>query len=154
MTKSRRFLFITVIVTAVFLVIGNLAVPAGASKPMIAATNTPTPQLDSLEGVIDSTVPEEIKRVIQSYFEIRYRTLSTLQLESFGDLVSDTSAARAWVDTELSKLAVEVKHAKLHQLKYMDYKYFLDFESIAIDTPSTSYQTATISVVEGHEVVY
>lgn len=49
------------------------------------------------------------------------------------------------------KLSAEIKRAELNRLRYVDYKYFLDFRSIAID-PFT--QIATISVVEDNDVVY
>ncbi len=99
---------------------------------------------------------EELKAVVQSYFETSYQTLSTskwddFQLSNLGDSVSDEIDAKAFRDAELAKRKVERKHAELNHLKYVDYKYFLNFGSITVD-PHT--QTAIVSVSEDHEVVY
>jgi len=57
--------------------------------------------------------------------------------------------AKVFLREEMGKLSVEIKRADLNRLRYVDYKYFLDFRSITVD-PAT--QTATILVTEGNEV--
>jgi hypothetical protein len=52
---------------------------------------------------------------------------------------------------QLTLLAVDIKHAELDHLRYVDYKYSLNFRSIVIDPPS---KMATVSVVEDNEVIY
>ncbi|MBI5840759.1 MAG: amidase domain-containing protein [Chloroflexi bacterium] len=154
MIKSKRFSFIAVIVVAMLLVVGNWAVPVQANNAGIAtptATGTPATQPDNPGITASVEQQEELKSIIQSYFAIRYRAFNTLQLDGFGDLVSNGPDAKVFVDAELGKLAVEIKHAKLNHLRYVDYKYFLDFSDIAIDTSS---QMATVSVIEENEVIY
>jgi hypothetical protein len=97
-----------------------------------------------------------LKSVIQSYFEIRYSALSIsqpygFQLDGFGDLVSDGPETKAFLDAELGKLAIEIKRAELYHLKYIDYKYFLNFRNMSVDSPT---QMATVSVIERNEVIY
>jgi hypothetical protein len=153
MNKSKRNVFIAVIVAAMLFVVGGRAVPVGANTAWVvslAATSTPIAQLDSPGMTVSVTQQEEIKRVIQSYFEIRYRALNTLQLEGFGDLVSDSPEAKAFLDAELGKLAVEIKHAELNHLRYADYRYYLDFSNFTADNSS---QIAMVSVVEEHDVI-
>jgi hypothetical protein len=48
-------------------------------------------------------------------------------------------------------LNIEIQHAKLNKLGYAEYKYFLDFTEILVDASS---QTATVSLLEGHDVVF
>lgn len=99
-----------------------------------------------------SAEEKEIKKVVESYFEIRYRSLSTLQPEDFKNMTKNfPTRSSALPFTELDKLEVEIQHAKQYHLRYSQYKYFLDFQEISIDPLSLS---ATISVVEGHDVVF
>jgi hypothetical protein len=154
MNKPKHYLFLAVMVTAMLLVAGKLPESVGASQSTLATpigTGTPPSPADHQERAIEVAVPEDIKSVIQSYFEIRYQTFSTLKLGGFGDLTSDSPEAKGFLDAELDKLAVEMKHAELNQLRYVDYTYSLNFNSIAIDPSS---QTATISVTEKHDVIF
>ncbi|MBN1148415.1 MAG: amidase domain-containing protein, partial [Anaerolineales bacterium] len=83
--------------------------------------------------------------------EARYSSISTLQLGNFNGLIDESLDGNTFLRSELDKLDIEIAHAKLHGLKYSQYKYFLDFREISIDTLS---QTANVSVVEGHDVVF
>lgn len=147
-------------VIAILLAFGNLITPAQANSTDISAptpTGTSTDaDLDDLGEPASLEQQEELKAVIQSYFEIRYQSNSVsepsgFQLDDFGGLLSDEADAKPFKDTELAKLAVEKKHAELNQLRYVDYKYFLEFRSITVD-PNT--RKATVSVVEDNEVIY
>ncbi len=150
MDKSRRYVFIAVIVIAILLFLGNLSIPVQANRE-ITATGTPIAQPDSPGMTVSLEQQEELKSVIQSYFEIRYRVFTSLQLDGFGNLVSDSHDAKAFLDAELGKLSVEIKHAELNHLRYVDYKYYLNIKNISVDKPS---QTATVSVIEDNEVIY
>lgn len=101
---------------------------------------------------LDNLNEEElVKTTVQAYFEARYRTFSTLQLEDFSKIVDGTAEGNSFWDPELDKLNIEIYHAKLHHLRYVQYEYFLDFRKVTIDT---SAQLATVSVVEGHDVIF
>jgi len=98
---------------------------------------------------------EELKAIVQSYIETRYRALSVSDAEDFkqngfGSQISETSEAEAFLSEEMGKLAVELKQAELNHLRYVNYKVFLDFDNITVD-PVT--QTVTVLVNEGSEVV-
>ncbi len=159
MGKSTRFSFIAVIVVTILLFIGNLAIPVHADNIGITTptpTGTPVPESNNQNESASPVQQEEIKSVIRAYFEIRYHALGvsqpeTFQLKGFGDLVSDQPDTKAFLDAELGKLAVDIKHARLNYLRYADLKYSLDFKNIAVDESSL---TATVSVTEGNEVVY
>jgi hypothetical protein len=159
MEKSTRFSFVAVIVVTILLFIGNLAVPVHADNIEITTptpTGTPVHETSNQNKSASPVQQEGIKSVIRAYFEIRYRALSvsqpdTFQLKGFGDLVSDQPDTKAFLDAELGKLAVDIKHARLNHLRYADLKYSLDFKNIAVDASSL---TATVSVTEGNEVVY
>lgn len=119
------------------------------TSTVIPATATPLPP----EQTIAFFTPEQevLESVIQSYFEIRYLAFNSLQLDGFGDLVSYRPDAKVFLDAELSKLAVRIKHTRLNNLRYAYYKYFLDYRNIVIDT---STQMVTISVIENNEVIH
>lgn len=161
MNKSNHIAFgvAAVIVMAILLFVGNWAIPVQAhSGNIITPTPTGTPHTPpSGQGKpVSPEQQEELKSVIQSYFEIRYRALSTSQpdgfkLDGFGNLVSDREDAKAFLDAELGKMAIEISRAELFHLKYADYKYFLEFRNILVDNAA---QIATILVVEEHDVVY
>ncbi len=159
MTKSRRFMFVVVVVISIMLVFGNLTIPAQANNAnIVTITPTGTPSTNpSGEGEpISAKDQEELKAVIQAYFEIRYSVLSILQPYGFrpfgfGALVSDEPDAKSFLNAELGKLALEIKYAEFNHSRYVDYKYFLDFSNFNMD-PFT--QLVAASVVEGNEIIY
>ncbi len=97
------------------------------------------------------TEKEMVKSTVQSYFEARYRTFSNLQLEDFSKMVDIATEGKTFWEPESDKLNVEIYHAKLHHLRYVQYEYFLDFREVTIDASSLS---ATVYLVEGHDVVF
>ena len=152
MKQSKYYLLIAMIFVAILFALGRLPASVRAGQSGVAAptgTTTPPPQENQQERAVDVAVPEDIKSVIQSYFDVRYQAFSTLQLGGFGDLVSDSPEARAWLDAELGKLAVEIKHAELNQLRYAEYEYSLNFNSI-----NALSQTAAITVIEKYDVIF
>jgi hypothetical protein len=68
-------------------------------------------------------------------------------LDGFGNLISNQPEANAFLDAELGKLAVEIKHAELNRLRYVDYEFFLDYKDIAIDG-STQTATVLLSIID------
>ena len=84
MIESKRFAFFMVIVIALVLTISNWATPAQAtSTGMIDVTPTPTRtpvgEPDALGETPSVEQQEELKSIVQSYFEIRYSSLSITQ---------------------------------------------------------------------------
>lgn len=121
------------------------------TSTFIPVTIMPSPLPPQPTIAVFTPEQEILKSVIQSYFDIRYLAFNSLQLDGLGDLVSDEPDAKVFLDAELGKLAVRVKHIRLNNLRYADYKYFLDFRNIVVDE---SFQTTTILVVEENEVIY
>jgi hypothetical protein len=130
--------------------------------PAIAAVSSQTPMLTTGLPPLPTNTPnptqakqqDEIKRVIQAYFAIRYDAFSVspsvdIQENMFGGLVSDGEEARNFLITEAAKLAVERKWYELNKYTYAAYKYSLKYNDIGIDTPS---QTAEILLVEYFEI--
>jgi len=160
MNKPKSFYIAAVITLIMLFTLGNWATAAQAIGYSINGA-TPTPTVMSTEppdtppGEIPSVEEqEELKSIIHSYIKIRYRALSVSDSEDFkqngfGNLVTDMREAEVFLREEMGKLAVQIKHAELDHLRYVNYKVFLNFRSITIDTAT---QTATILVREGNEV--
>jgi hypothetical protein len=93
---------------------------------------------------------EEIKSVIQEYFEIHYQALSIsppanfLEI-GFGDLVSDGPDAKDFLVTEMAKLAVERKHLELKKFRYTEYEYSLDYLDLVVEEDG---QIAKVHLIE------
>jgi hypothetical protein len=99
----------------------------------------------------DITERKEIQRAIEQYFEARYRSFSSLQLVDLSPMMDNSPQSNSFLNSESDKLEIEIQHAKLNKLSYAEYKYILDFMEILVDTSS---QTATVSLLEGHDVVF
>ena len=159
MPKLKHPAFFMILFVATLLAVGNWTTPTQANKSEIGATmptSTPIIEPQKPKDEISLAQKEEIKGVIQSYFEIRYDTLSiskpyNFQLKDFGNTISDKSDAGAFLDAELDKLALEVKYAELNHSRYVLYKYFLDFDDFIIDADTKS---VTVLVTESNEIIY
>lgn len=160
MNKNRYFVIIGVTMTMLLLFLGNVVTSAQATSAIISTPtpiSTPIDVIENPPGEIPSAEDqEELKSIVWSYIESRYRSLSISKSEgttqsSFDSLIADTDEARKFLSEEMARVAVELKHAQLNHLRYVTYKIFLDFHAIKVD-PVT--QTATILVNEGNEVVY
>ena len=157
MIKSKHFMFI-IVMMVIMLIVGNWVIPVQANTTGISTlvpTGTPFVTPNTPGNVASAEQQEELKSTVQSYFEIRYRALSVLYSDDFkkngfGNLVSDRADAKAFLNAELGKLAVQIKHAELNHLRYVEYKYFLDFRNIVVDTQT---QLATVSLIEEHDVI-
>ncbi|MGC1378710.1 MAG: amidase domain-containing protein, partial [Anaerolineales bacterium] len=160
MNKFTRFIWMAVIVVAILLFAGRPGTPAQASNTGVGGTpmptNTPIVQPGGTGRVAPAQEQVKLKSVIRAYFELRYQARSAskpkgFQLSGFGNLLSNTAAAQVFLQEERSKLAVEIKNAQLNQLRYVSYKYSLQFQALTLDA---SGQAATVSLAEGNEVVY
>src|SRR5919109_4992036 len=131
--------------TPIPIVVSPTSVPTSTFIPV---TITPSPPEQTI--TIFTPEQEKIIGIIQSYFDIRYLTLNSLQLNDFGELVSDEPDAKAFLDAELRKLALEIKYMELNRSRYVGYKYFLNFSDFAMDA---SNQSAIVSLVEDSDII-
>ena len=107
-------------------------------------------QANNLESS-DTSEKAEIQSVIEQYFDARYRSFGSLDLEDLSPMMENSPQSSSFLNSESDKLKIEIQHAKLNKLGYAEYKYFLDFTEILVDASS---QTATASIFEGHDVVF
>lgn len=135
----------------------SLSLSPTQSIAFLAETSTPTntPFFNSTgqNGLPSLEQQEEIKSIIKSYFEMRYQALSFpqpngFQLNEIGELVSSESDARAFLDNELAKLALQIKYGELNGSRYVSYKYFLDFREFSFDTAS---ELVSVMIIEDNE---
>ncbi|MCL4272012.1 MAG: hypothetical protein KJZ72_20805 [Anaerolineales bacterium] len=153
--------------------------PIDAIAPTLASTSTATTTLGlsptsttkaTAHPVLETGLPpsstitpnatqaaqqEDIKNVIQAYFEIRYQLLSVsppadIQQDVFGKLVSSRDDAKDFLTTETAKLAVERKWYELNKLRYAKYEYSLKYTDISFDATA---QMATVSLHEYFEII-
>ena len=83
MTNSKYFAFFTVILIAILIVFGNSISNVKASNVGIV-TPTPTGMPSTETGTYETVSieqQEELKAVIQSYFEIRYQARILVKVE-------------------------------------------------------------------------
>lgn len=143
--------------------------PASASTPTTTLTLLPT-STTTIHPVLETGLPpsptitpnatqaaqqEDIKDVIQAYFEIRYRLLSVsppanIQQDVFGELVSSGDDAKDFLATETAKLAVERKWYELKELRYAKYEYSLKYTDILFDTTT---QVVTVSLLDNFKII-
>ena len=98
-----------------------------------------------------SSEEAQIKDAIDAYINLKYEALSTLALQDYSGVISNSPNAKTFLQSELDKLEIELYHAEKNQLRYISYKYFLEYKNFKLDSTST---TAIVSVVEGHDVVF
>lgn len=136
--------------------------PAVAPTPteLISVTVIPSPLptqliLPATLDPVQAKQLEDIKSVIQVYFDLRYQALSVsppedFQSNGFGDLVSAGPDAKDFLVTEMAKLTVERKWIELNRFGYAKYEYSLTYKSVVIDAPA---QIATISLLEDFTII-
>jgi len=177
-SKRKKLLtFLTIFLTACTSTNGSIQtgtpVPTASSRPVSTVSLTPMTTLTPTSTFVWPTgtpipvtvVPtldavqaqqlEEIKEVIQAYFELRYQARSlpqpeSFQLEEIGNLVSNEPDAKAFLDAELGKLTLGLKYAELNHSRYVTYKFFLTFNNFNVDS---STNIATVLIVEDNEIV-
>ena len=92
---------------------------------------------------------EKIKAAIDAYFTTRYEGQKTLDAQDYSILVSAKTVAQEWLHKEKDKQEIEIFQGKTFDLKYLDYKYTLNYENIEI-----SGNTASVLLFENNEVIY
>ncbi len=90
---------------------------------------------------------QQIKQVINNYFEARYQSFKTLQLSDFAALLISNNDNQK----EIEKLDLNIYQHKVNQLKYQQYTYYLDFGEMSFDSTSA---LVNIKVTEGSDVLY
>jgi hypothetical protein len=141
----------TVAVPTITFVLTDAVSTSTSTEEALFVTPTPSPLTPSPTLSVFTEEQQVLKRAIESYFDIHYLTFNTLQVPDFGDLVSDQPDARAFLDAELRKLALEIKYSILNGSRYVDYKYFLDYRNLVVD-PST--QIVTITLIVNDEIIF
>lgn len=107
-------------------------------------------QADRMEN--DEFIEQKlIEEKIRAYFDSRYRSRSVGVLDDFGMLIDDSPQGKDFMRSETDKLEIELHHAGIHRLRYVEYDYFLEISKISFDT---ELQTAIVSAVEGHDVEF
>lgn len=130
----------------------TIAMRGNGRDNAVSVLLTPTPTSPVLPP-FDHDDPETkaIMDVLQAYFETRYRALHTLRLKGFDSLLSVSPEAKAFWEMEAKKLFVEIKHAELNQLRYVEYDFSLDYLSVKIDPTALR---AAVVLEEDTAVVY
>ena len=113
MNKPRNFFIAAAITIITLFILGNWATAVQATgaeivdatpMPTVMPTETPSDEIPSVEE------QDELKAIVQSYVEIRYRALSVsdsddFKQNGFGDIVSDMHEAGVFQRDEMGKLA-------------------------------------------------
>jgi len=162
MNRHKRFILIMVIIVFMPFILISWAVSVEASgSELISLTPTPTgTPVGTNNGqtgeILSAEEQTELKSIVQSYIEMRYQALSVSNADDFkqngfGNLMAETARAKVFLREEMGKMAVEIKHAQLNHLRYVNYEVILDFHSITVDPAA---QTATILVSERNSVTF
>lgn len=149
--------FVSVAMTSV--VGTQLAIPTATPMPPVP---TSTPTFSTTEATaLPSTPPtpvspyeadhEEIRKVIDAYFEKVYSMRNSFQVDGLGDTISTSEEASGFLRTELRKQAVDIVWARQNYLRYASYEYTLDYSEIVVFDAG---QRARANFTEGNGIVY
>ncbi len=110
MFAHLRLALFGAILIALMLTFGSLTTSAQATYA-VQDDFTPTPEPPILGETPSAEDQEAIKSVIQAYFDLRYQALSVsppedFQVIGFGDLVSNGTDAKDFLDSELETKTV------------------------------------------------
>lgn len=94
---------------------------------------------------------DQIKSVIDEYFKIKYESQKTLKIKNFNHMMSSTEKSKEFLKSETDKREIELYNAKINKLRYLSYEYFLEFKDLKINKKEN---TATLKVIEGHDVIF
>ncbi|MCC6498753.1 MAG: hypothetical protein IT313_00650 [Anaerolineales bacterium] len=119
-------------------------------SPTLTPSATSFFSSDGQGAILSLEQQEEIRKLIDSYFAMRYQAHSFPQQEGFelsqiGNLVSLESDGRAFLDNELAKLLLELTYRELNGSRYVTYQYFLNFSEFNFDI---STEVASVLVIE------
>lgn len=93
---------------------------------------------------------QQIKKVINDYFEARYQSLSKLKPNDFSNLIIEPSN-NGEMKKEMEKLALQIFHADVFQLSYQNYKFYLDFQETKLNSANDA---AIVELTEGCDIVF
>jgi len=148
------------------------ATPSVADQSAQAPTPEPTAHSSptAVPTAVDTIIPEagtqtlpaggdslsandriEITGRIRAYFDARYRSFQTLELQSLDGFTVQTPESESFLKMEKAKLMAQLGGAKACRLAYSGYEYTLDYKDISVDEAS---HRVTVSLAEGHDVVY
>ncbi|MCP4746202.1 MAG: hypothetical protein GY874_08690 [Desulfobacteraceae bacterium] len=102
-------------------------------------------------AVMGIEVENDIDAVIKQYFDLKYESLHTLDVKDFSHLLDNNVRAQEFFKDETDKIEIEIANAEKNSLRYLEYKYFIEYESINI---SQNPEIATVALIEGHDVVF
>jgi len=101
-----------------------------------------------------ATPSEEIriKEIINAYFQLRYESLKSLTPADFStvsDMSKTSTITDEWLRREQDRQDIEITIAETFKTSYLEYKFFLNYQSIEI-----SGAEAVVKLLEGNEVYY
>lgn len=124
---------------------------SSVTETLLPTTHTVVPTLNPAQKMEQ----EEIKTIIEQYFDIYYQALSTsppaaFEEKGFGDLISDLPEARDFEEIEVAKLQVQAKYWELNKLRYVDYKHTQEYDSYSSDQETGQ---VTVYLLDKAEVI-
>jgi hypothetical protein len=145
-TQTISATFLAMLTTETLMVTPTYVTP-------LPVTGTPQPAVNERVSVEDEA---SIKKVIREYFDRRYYAFSLSNSDGipdtfFDDLLSAAPETSVFLQLELAKLRMRLKHIELNNLKYAAYEYFLDYENISFDSFS---QEATVSLSKRDHTIF
>ncbi len=122
--------------------------------PTVLETSLP-PASTVTPNSVQAREQDEIRAVIQGYFDLRYSLFSIsppgkIEPEIFSEFVSKENKSEDFLMTETAKMAVERTWYELKGLRYAKYEYSLKYSDITVDTES---QTAMVALSEYFEII-
>ena len=157
MNMKARFSLLASIIIATLLIGALYVIPTQATNAALsvrlASTGTPIPKIKEAE-TISLEQQEEIKAIIEQYFEIYYQAFSTsppadFQEIGFGDLISDLPEARDFEEIEVAKLQVQAKYWELNKFRYTDYNHALEYDRFTFDQEKNQVTVYLLDRAEG-----
>ncbi|CAN2044488.1 hypothetical protein GMMP1_130029 [Candidatus Magnetomoraceae bacterium gMMP-1] len=103
-------------------------------------------------GVEGQEIDElQIKSIINEYFDLKYECLHTLEQQDFTHIISEIPKAQRFLEAEIDKRDIEINNAIINNLRYLEYEYFLEYNSLKINK---EMETAVVKLILGHDVVF
>jgi len=142
---SLRYFCIVVLV----LTFACTTVNASAQTGKINSTVSQSAIDEYLASQNNTDMPDEerIKSAIETYFTLRYESQKTLQEQDYSKLLEDSS--QNWVNKENEKREIELYIASLFNLRYLQYDFTLEYDSIEVKN-----NLAIVQLKENHQVIY
>ncbi len=128
-TQKRIFLVLALLVLSLSVCFGVYQVQASSTAALSADDQ------------------QQIKQMINNYFEARYQSFQSFQLSNFDTVI----VSNRDMQKELDKLDLMIYQRQLYHLKYQQYQVYVDFGDIRFDPGSA---TARVNVTEGSDVLF